>query len=148
VQSSGAKIPGIVSSLRVEAFFLFFFSNKNIKNKTIISKIKITIYIEKKKDKNQIAQIHKMQAMRGYQQNANEGKDRDFLVIAPDHSGRVAWDLFCMAIIVYELIMIPMLISFEPLSPSSFSVMDSLSPYEDIIFMTDIFLNFNTACYR
>ena len=38
---------------------------------------------------------------------------RDFLIIAPDSDFRVIWDVLCMFLIIYEMIMIPFRLSFE-----------------------------------
>ena len=45
---------------------------------------------------------------------------RDALIIAPDSNFRVIWDVLCMFLIFYEMIMIPFRLSFEEENNSMF----------------------------
>ena len=59
---------------------------------------------------------------------------------------RICWDLICMFIIIYELIMIPFRLSFEDDSDNLSSLEKMDLPF-NCIFMFDIFLNFNTSIF-
>lgn len=65
----------------------------------------------------------------------------DSYVFAPEGFFKIFWDLQCMILIIYEIISIPFLISFD------IKISDALDIYIDIAFLVDIFLNFNTAFY-
>jgi hypothetical protein len=51
-----------------------------------------------------------------------------------------------MILIIYEMIMIPFRLSFET-EDNSFSILKSIDPFVDFMFMTDIFFNFNTGIF-
>ena len=52
--------------------------------------------------------------------NPNSNINRHCLVMAPDANFRVIWDIVCMFMIIYEMIMIPFRLSFEDLELSMF----------------------------
>ena len=54
---------------------------------------------------------------------------------------KIVWDFFCMALIFYEIIAIPFSISFDVDLSDVFDIIVNL------IFVTDIVLNFNTSYY-
>jgi hypothetical protein len=58
----------------------------------------------------------------------------------------VIWDVTCMILIIYEMIMIPFRLSFEN-EDHSFEILKSIDPVVDFMFMTDILLNFNTGIF-
>jgi hyperpolarization activated cyclic nucleotide-gated potassium channel 2 len=66
-------------------------------------------------------------------------------ILIPDSLVRIMWDVACMFIIMYEMIMIPFRISFVEIDEPIFYKVDLIF---DCIFMTDIVLNFNTAIFR
>jgi hypothetical protein len=70
----------------------------------------------------------------------------DCFVMRPDQPIRVTWDIFCMFIILYEMIMIPFRISFADES-DEFNFLEQIDPIFDFIFLFDIVLNFNTGVY-
>lgn len=51
------------------------------------------------------------------------------------------WDLVCLFLVIYEMITIPLLISFEFEVSSTFSIISTT------LFSIDILLNFNTGVY-
>lgn len=64
-----------------------------------------------------------------------------------DCNFRICWDICCMFIIFYELIMIPFRLSFEDETDDLSGLAGMDLPF-NIIFMFDIFLNFNTSVFR
>ena len=52
-----------------------------------------------------------------------------------------------MLIILYEMVMIPFRLSFENDNSKDLDILQEFDIYFDIIFLTDIFLNFNTSIY-
>lgn len=69
------------------------------------------------------------------------------MIIPLDCSFRITWDIFTMFIILYEIIMIPFRLSFEDDDSGDLSAFQGSDIIIDIIFMTDIVLNFNTSLY-
>lgn len=61
--------------------------------------------------------------------------------ISPDGSMKMIWDFICLILVIYEMITIPLLISFEYTVSSSFSL------FSTCMFVFDIMLNFNTGVY-
>lgn len=64
------------------------------------------------------------------------------LVLQPDGKIRIGWDLVGMLFILYELLMIPLKISFD-FDTTGF--VDGFEWLIDIFFFSDIILNFNTG---
>lgn len=60
---------------------------------------------------------------------------------SPDGSLKMLWDLLCLFLVIYEMITIPLLISFEYEVSSTFSIISTT------LFSIDILLNFNTGVY-
>ena len=56
----------------------------------------------------------------------------------------IYWEISCMMIIIYEMIIIPFRLAFTSDDLKIFSEVDLIF---DIIFMFDIVLNFNTSLY-
>lgn len=78
-------------------------------------------------------------------------------VMAPDCTFRVVWDILCMVLIFYEMIMIPFRLSFQediphgqevPPDQEIFKSFENFDLVFDLIFLTDIMFNFNTAIYQ
>mmetsp|Transcript_38413 Transcript_38413/g.58488 ORF Transcript_38413/g.58488 Transcript_38413/m.58488 type:complete len:193 (+) Transcript_38413:767-1345(+) len=66
-------------------------------------------------------------------------------VIYPDSFGRGSWDIVLFFCIIYQSVMLPMRISFE-MKTTDFTFY--LEVCIDIMFLMDIFLNFNTGFYK
>jgi len=64
--------------------------------------------------------------------------------VAPDKKSRVAWDCYCMIMIFYQLVIIPLRLSFEMTDLGVLSIIDS---FINVSFMVDIIFNFNTGFY-
>ena len=64
----------------------------------------------------------------------------------PDGLFRVTFDIFAMILIVWELIQIPILLSFQDIDPAP--AFDAFSNFITSFFLTDLLLNFNTAFYE
>jgi uncharacterized membrane protein len=67
-------------------------------------------------------------------------------VYMPDGFFRVAFDIIAMTFIVFELLEIPVILSFQDIN-----VDPSMDIFSDLItgfFLTDLLLNFNTAFYE
>ena len=62
-------------------------------------------------------------------------------VLEPDGIIKLLWDVFCMLLIFYEIIAIPLEISF------SLTISESWEILVDTCFFFDIILNFNTGFY-
>ncbi|CAD8080266.1 unnamed protein product [Paramecium sonneborni] len=60
---------------------------------------------------------------------------------SPDGSMKMLWDLLCLLLVIYEMITIPFLISFE------IEISQIFSRVSTAIFVFDILLNFNTGVY-
>ncbi|CAD8075287.1 unnamed protein product [Paramecium primaurelia] len=60
---------------------------------------------------------------------------------SPDGSLKMLWDLLCLLLVIYEMIAIPLMISFE------IEISKSFSSISATIFIFDIVLNFNTGVY-
>ena len=69
------------------------------------------------------------------------------MIIPLDCNFRISWDIFTMFIILYEIIMIPFRLSFEDDESGDLVAFTGSDLVIDIIFMTDIFLNFSTTIY-
>ena len=67
-------------------------------------------------------------------------------VYLPDGFFRVSFDIIAMFLIVWELIQIPILLSFQDINPDP--ILDSFSTFITSFFLTDLILNFNTAFYE
>lgn len=66
-------------------------------------------------------------------------------VYVPDGFFRVAFDIFAMILIVWELLQIPILLSFQDIEVDP--GFDGFSTFITSFFLTDLILNFNTAYY-
>lgn len=66
----------------------------------------------------------------------------EFLVFDPDGTFKLLWDIFCMLLIFYEILAIPLEISF------SITISDTWEVFVDVAFFIDIFFNFNTGYYE
>lgn len=64
----------------------------------------------------------------------------------PDGVFRVIFDILAMILIVWELMQIPILLAFPDIDIDS--GMEGFSTFIMTYFLTDIFLNFNTAFYE
>ncbi|CAD8152036.1 unnamed protein product [Paramecium octaurelia] len=64
-----------------------------------------------------------------------------WLVLSPDSSLKLLWDFFCMILILYEIITIPIRISFDIEVSAEFGYVITAA------FLFDIILTFNTAVY-
>lgn len=62
-------------------------------------------------------------------------------IVSPDGSPKMLWDLMCLLIVVYEMITIPLQISYEV------DISETFSRVITGIFGFDILLNFNTGIY-
>ncbi|CAK69994.1 unnamed protein product (macronuclear) [Paramecium tetraurelia] len=60
---------------------------------------------------------------------------------SPDGSMKMLWDLLCLLLVIYEMITIPLLISFE------IELSQAFSRVSTAMFVFDILLNFNTGVY-
>ena len=69
------------------------------------------------------------------------------MIIPLDCTFRMTWDIFTMFIILYEIMMIPFRLSFEDDESGDLVAFTGSDLVIDIIFMTDIFLNFSTTIY-
>jgi len=69
------------------------------------------------------------------------------MIIPLDCNFRIGWDIFTMFIILYECIMIPFRLSFEDDESGDLVAFQGSDVLIDVIFMTDIFLNFSTSVY-
>ena len=69
------------------------------------------------------------------------------MIIPLDCTFRMTWDIFTMFIILYEIMMIPFRLSFEDDESGDLVAFTGSDLVIDIIFMTDIFLNFSTTVY-
>ena len=69
------------------------------------------------------------------------------MIIPLDCNFRIGWDIFTMFIILYEIIMIPFRLSFEDEESGDLVAFQGSDVLIDVIFMTDIFLNFSTSVY-
>ena len=69
------------------------------------------------------------------------------MIIPLDCNFRISWDIFTMFIILYEIIMIPFRLSFEDEESGDLVAFQGSDVLIDVIFMTDIFLNFSTSVY-
>ena len=69
------------------------------------------------------------------------------MIIPLDCNFRISWDIFTMFIILYEIIMIPFRLSFEDDESGDLVAFQGSDVLIDVIFMTDIFLNFSTSVY-
>ena len=69
------------------------------------------------------------------------------MIIPLDCNFRISWDIFTMFIILYECIMIPFRLSFEDDESGDLVAFQGSDVLIDVIFMTDIFLNFSTSVY-
>ena len=77
--------------------------------------------------------------------NQNNKKSKGFLVLNPNSMIRAVWDISLFIFIIYQSISLPMRVSFEmPTTDISFY----LEIIIDIMFITDIFINFNTGFYK
>lgn len=63
-------------------------------------------------------------------------------MLSPDGYIKLSWDLLCMVLIFYEILTIPLKISFE------IEINETWDTIVDLIFITDIILTFNTAFYK
>jgi hyperpolarization activated cyclic nucleotide-gated potassium channel 2 len=63
------------------------------------------------------------------------------LLVLPDGYPKLSWDMLCMVLIFYEILTIPLKISFD------LDIPDALERFVDSCFYADILLNFNTAIY-
>lgn len=65
-------------------------------------------------------------------------------MLSPDSVLRASWDLSLFAALIYQSFTLPMRIAFElPTTDFTFHLEMTI----DIMFMIDIFLNFNTGIY-
>lgn len=71
----------------------------------------------------------------------NSKKKFEFLIFSPDGTGKLIWDFFCMSLILYEIITIPMRISFD------IEVSVEFGYFVTSVFLFDILITFNTAVY-
>ena len=69
------------------------------------------------------------------------------MIIPLDCTFRMTWDIFTMFIILYEIMMIPFRLCFEDDESGDLVAFTGSDLVIDIIFMTDIFLNFSTTVY-
>ncbi|CEM29188.1 unnamed protein product [Vitrella brassicaformis CCMP3155] len=67
-----------------------------------------------------------------------------FLIISPDSTFRVVWDLVGVVFILYQTLMIPFLLSFSVTPTGGWYVWEW---FVDSFFISDIFLNFVTGYY-
>lgn len=68
-----------------------------------------------------------------------------FKIQMPDGSFRVAIDMICLIFIVFELLQIPLLLSFPEIETTE---IDMISNFINFFFAADIIMNFNTAFYK
>lgn len=66
-------------------------------------------------------------------------------VFMPDGSFRVSMDLICLFFIMYELLQIPLLLSFPEIENDYTTITSNIINF---YFIADILLSFNTAFYR
>lgn len=66
------------------------------------------------------------------------------LVMSPDSAFRGAWDISLFIFIIYQSISLPMRVAFE-MESTDFSF--HLEIIIDVMFISDIFINFNTGYY-
>ena len=79
--------------------------------------------------------------------DANEG-EIDFgakLIIVPENSLKLSWDVLGFLIIVYQAVLVPYQIGFDVKSEGD---LKSIEYFVQAFFVADIFLNFNTAYYQ
>lgn len=62
----------------------------------------------------------------------------------PDTTARTFWDMITFVSIIYQCMLLPFRIAFNPTFPATISNIDIAI---DILFIIDIFLNFNTGIY-
>lgn len=67
-------------------------------------------------------------------------------MISPEATAKAVWDMIMFVIIIYQAIMIPFNLSFENIQGSA--VIEVLDYIQDLMFATDILLNFNTGFYK
>lgn len=65
-------------------------------------------------------------------------------VLYPDNRFRLFWDLFLMLLILYELLMVPLRLSFDFTEPRAMQIWEIIL---NVMFICDIFINFNTGYY-
>ena len=63
----------------------------------------------------------------------------------PDGGFRICFDIFCLMFIVWEILMIPLLLSFPELNDNN---IQSIETAITTFFLFDIVLNFNTGVYQ
>lgn len=68
-------------------------------------------------------------------------------LILPTSLYRIAWDVLCMILIFYAMMIIPLRLSFDDGTIHQFQIFDTCDTVSDFIFLTDILLNLNTAIY-
>ncbi|CDW81481.1 UNKNOWN [Stylonychia lemnae] len=68
--------------------------------------------------------------------------ERSFLVLFPDSQLRAFWDLFSFLFILYQSLMLPFKITFEPTLSQEFVYVDL---FQDCFFLMDVVLNFSTG---
>ncbi|CAD8168918.1 unnamed protein product [Paramecium pentaurelia] len=72
----------------------------------------------------------------------NKQDQNYWFIINPDSTIKILWDFFCMILILYEIITIPIRISFDIEVSSKFGYVITAA------FLFDIILTFNTAIYK
>jgi hyperpolarization activated cyclic nucleotide-gated potassium channel 2 len=63
-------------------------------------------------------------------------------IFSPDGTFKMLWDILCMFLIFYEILIIPFQISFDVTLSAEFEL------FGDLVFLADILLNFNTGFYK
>lgn len=66
---------------------------------------------------------------------------KDSFVFKPDGNFKISWDMLGMLFIIYEVLMIPLKISFEFENGG----LDVFEWIIDVFFLTDILMTFNTG---
>lgn len=68
----------------------------------------------------------------------------DTILFSPDSQGKQTWDLTCMLCIMYQAILVPYRLCFDDDAHGNMLVFETII---DCIFMSDIFVQFNTGYY-
>ena len=76
--------------------------------------------------------------------NERFNSDRSKYVLFPDSNFRTFWDLISFLLILYQSLIVPFKLTFEPDLPIEFVQFDL---FQDSFFIIDVFLNFNTGYY-
>lgn len=77
--------------------------------------------------------------------NERLSMEKSFLIIFPDSHFKSIWDLLAFILIIYQSITLPFKICFEPDLPSEMYYFDLM---QDLFFMVDILVNFQTGIYQ